>query len=92
VRDGVHFVSAIDIHAIKNATDHEFEEFLSHSPSLESMKRLPIKNTGIPARVAQTLGLSLKKYKETVLHQLEINSPEGQRMRNGILREMPVLP
>lgn len=85
-------VDGIDILGVKAAIEEELNSFLASSPSLEKLKRLPIKNTGIPAKIAQTLGLPVKKYKQTVLRQMEINSPEGQRIRTAILAEMPVLP
>lgn len=92
VREGVSAIPAVDIAGIRTAVEQELDEFVSTSPSLDTLRRLPIKNTGIPASIAQAIGLTIKRYKQIVLRQLEINSVEGQGIRTAILREMPVLP
>jgi hypothetical protein len=91
VRNGISIIPEIDVESIKGEVQTELTAFLS-SPSLEAMKKLPVKNTGIPAKVVQSLGVTLKRYKQIVLRQLELNSVEGQNMRAAIMREMPVLP
>lgn len=92
VREGFSTIPEVDVAAVKAGVETELESFLNSSPSLGTLKRLPIKNTGIPARIAQTLGIPIKVYKQIVLRQLEINSLQGQRIRSAILREMPILP
>lgn len=92
VRDGATSIPEIDVTAIRSGVETELANFLESTPTLEGMMQLPIKNTGIPAKIAQALGITIKRYKQIVLRQLETNSVEGQKMRAAILAEMPVLP
>lgn len=92
VRNGANSIPEIDISDIRTTVEQELQDFLSDTPSLVKLKKLPIKNTGIPSSLAQAIGLPIKRYKQIVLRQLEINTLAGQEMRAAILREMPVLP
>lgn len=93
VRGGVKTTPAIDIGQIKDDEDQKYKKVLSGDLNLDSIVRLPIKATGIPAKIAEAVGApSLKKYKQVVLHQIEINSLPGRAMKSAILNMLPILP
>jgi hypothetical protein len=92
-RDGVSQIDSIDVQRIREEVEEQFASFLSAGPSLEQLERLPIKATGIPAKIAELVGCeTLNKYKQVVLHQLEINSTAGQVIRAAVIGRLPVLP
>jgi len=92
VREGNIPLVTVDLAAIKSQVQLELDQYIAGAPTLQSLLRLPIKNTGIPGRIAGAIGLKLKKYKQTVLHQIEINSAAGQVIKRAVMSHLPVLP
>ncbi len=93
IREGKSTIDPVDLNNIKENVLKEINAFLALPPKLDDIEHLPIKATGIPAKISELAGASsLKKYKQTVLHQLEINSVHGQKMKAAILSRLPVLP
>lgn len=90
---GKESIDAIDILSIKKGVKEQLDEFLALPPQLDDVELLPIKATGIQAKIVELTGYkSVKEYKQSVLHQLDVNSKHGQTIKSAILGRLPVLP
>jgi hypothetical protein len=91
--EGQSTVDAIDIGSITAAEAAQVDALLQIGDFPSLLRELPVKNTGIPAKLATALGYAgFAKYKTAMLRQIELKSEEGLAILEVIRKQLPVLP
>ncbi|MDE1906565.1 MAG: AAA family ATPase [Rhodospirillales bacterium] len=92
VRSGQIKIREIDLSTIRIRVEKEFDEIIYEEKVWEILGKLPIKNSGIPAKVAVSVGFdNFKDYTRAVLHQIENNSEAGRTILESLRDLMPIL-
>lgn len=83
------FVERVRIDDIRSSLAEQFD-VLADNVSLSKLEFLPLKASGIPARIASLCGASsLKKYKQIVIRQIQLQTTSGKVMEKEMRQRLP---
>jgi ABC-type multidrug transport system ATPase subunit len=89
-RDGQSIINSIDSKEIRARLEQRIDEALKESSPFELLRSVPIKNTAIPVTLCKKIGFgSFSEFKQSLLHQMQANTPIGGEIREILLWELP---
>ena len=91
--DGKRAVNGFDFSFVLDNQRNELMALIDNLDVLDLPSRIPVKNTGIPAKIVKALGFpSFDAYKRGVLKRLDRNDIRARRMIVAMRRRLTKLP
>ncbi|WP_083671034.1 AAA family ATPase [Roseomonas gilardii] len=93
VRAGQSEIHGINIEEIRCSIDLALCEQLKEEDVFKIIAAIPIKNTKLPAGIAQALGFNgYKEYANSILTQMQRKSERGRLIVESLAKRLPILP
>jgi ABC-type cobalamin/Fe3+-siderophores transport system ATPase subunit len=80
-----------DFEKITNEASEEISSLVQTTTGFDAVRKIPIKNTLIGSRIVSAIGCDIKRYKNIVFRQLELNSDISELIKGEILQFIPSL-